>query len=77
MMSICIRIFFMSELEIDKLVIVEYTEKQDCYDFYGQCEFPTPAVNEFGQRQLVFWEPLFLNVYINEGNEADGSIDHR
>ena len=48
MMSICMSNFFMSELEIDELVIVENPEKQDGNDLYCHRQFPTPAVDLFG-----------------------------
>jgi hypothetical protein len=38
--------FFILELEIDKLVIIEYTEEQDGDDLDGYGQFPTPTVNQ-------------------------------
>jgi hypothetical protein len=67
----------MSELEIDKLVIIEDPEEQDGNNLHSHSQFPPPAVDYLWKWQLVLGEPLFLNVYIDEGNEANGSIYHR
>ena len=70
-------IFFMSELEIDKLVIIKNTKEQDGDNLHSHGQFPAPAIDKLGHGQLVLGEPLFLNVYIDKGEETDGSIDHR
>ena len=66
----------MSELEINELVIIEYTEEQDGNDLYSDGQFPAPAVNLLWQRQLILWKPLLLDVNVDKGDETDGSVDH-
>ena len=46
-------------------------------DFNSYCQFPAPLLRPRRQVKLLFGEPLFLDVHINECYRADGSIDHR